>query len=150
MDFHSSDFDDPRQPLIKFLSYVRDLLDKLVYGNRAALAEDSSQGQGILDDDFIDDLESAWMEVQPQFIDVINSIGRAKDDALQQHGLWGVQLRLKLRIVNFFDRQFRTKGKSALKRLLDVIDDLLDSISDVVPGAKAIGEFKDAVKNCIR
>ena len=67
------------------------------------------------------------------------------DETLELHGLGGAQLSFKLfGAERAIERWRARRGRRLLKKALGWIDVLLDSLANVVPGAGAIKEFKDA------
>jgi hypothetical protein len=116
--------------------------------------------------EFID----AWRELQERFEAARRGLEEVDPDALAREGLTGAQLRLKLAL--FDDALDHLRGSSPpgdgprgplarlrrllgrrrgvarlFDKLLEVANVILDSLGDVIPGAGAIGEFKDEVKS---
>ena len=92
-------------------------------------------------------LSSAWAEIKQTLGGVRTVVRNAVDTVLQQAGLFGQQLALKLRIVrdawaNFWE--LGTVGR--LKVLLGCLARVLESLAKMVPGGEALFEFIGAVE----
>jgi len=95
----------------------------------------------------------AWDELQSAFDDVkqrVESENLTSDEHLQQVGLMGKQLELKLKGFSGAWDKFKSWGSvKILKTVLDWIDIILGSLASLIPGADAIEEFKDSAKKGI-
>jgi hypothetical protein len=99
---------------------------------------------------FVPDLQSAWSETANHFDTAIKALYACTERELEDHGLTGVSLRIKLRVIEWWNQEFVKRGKPVLSRLLKVIDGvLLDSILDLIKGSKLISEFKEVVDGAI-
>lgn len=127
----------PRSALVSFVRAVHDFLDELVHDPR---------NERLFLEQLLGPMRQAWREVEEQryFADVESGIERLSD-----HGLFGWQVAFKLAVIRFFYQRYLEVGKSVLKKLLDIIDDLLKSILDAIGGGGAIAEIKDFIKDSI-
>lgn len=95
-------------------------------------------------------------EQQGHLEKLTDAIGSASEETLRRHGLTGAQLRFKLTIVrlrerlsrrsarpNWPFRRFRMSG--FLRRLIEAIDNVLESLIDAVGVGGPLKEMKDAV-----
>jgi hypothetical protein len=130
---------EPREALSGFLRAAKQFLKSLVLENRSPLHET------LFWKDLAPDVFDAWMEVEPEFDATAERARHIPHELLVLHGLSGVQLRLKLRTVEFFHKRYQRFGRRAIKKVLDAIDNLLESIEDVLPGAGILSEFKEAL-----
>jgi hypothetical protein len=135
---------DSQERLELFLRSVRAFLGGLISSNEDPL------GNEVFHEVFLDDLRSAWAEVQEHFESAMAGIAKVPNEDLHRHGLDGSQLRLKFSVVRFYFGRFLKMGREALKSVLDPIDVVLNSVATVVPAVGAIVEIKDTVKSCVR
>ena len=135
----------PRGALVSFVRAVHDFLAELIQSNR------DRQGQHLFLEDLLRPMGRAWQEVEQQryFADVERGIERLTDGQLRDHGLFGWQLAFKLAVIRFFHQRYLAAGKGILRKLLDIIDDLLKSILEAIGGGGAIAEIKDFIKDSI-
>jgi hypothetical protein len=135
---------DPRPSLQGFLYTFRHFLHDLL------LNPSDGNGRPLFEKQFLDDLQKAWVETMPHFDDAIKALDKCSDEDLEKHGLVGVALRIKLRIVEWWNQQYARRGKPVLGRFLRVVDGaVLDSILDLIKGGKLISEFKEVVDGAI-
>ena len=99
----------------------------------------------------------AWKSVAPRFEAYAAAVQEAAESDLATHGLTGDELEFKVEAINFVARRFFKLGelstlsrrKKWLRKLLEIIDKLLKSILDAVPGGGAISEYKDFCESLI-
>ena len=141
--FESAGDGDPREELRGFLLSVRDLLHALIQ---------ESLGEEVFEEVLLDDLRSAWPDVQEHFESALRLVADVRYADLHMHGLVGSQLRLKLSVVRFYYRRFLETARRALdlKKLLNPIDVVLNSVAAIIPPVAAIAEFKEMTHCCIR
>jgi|GEM_PF-2620916 hypothetical protein len=140
--------DDPPLVLANFLKAVRKFLAELVETDRDSL------GDRLFVRALRNEMLAAWEEAQVHFDLAIeraeNSYLRLQPgNALYEHGLYGRQLRFKLAVIRYFYGQYLSVGKGILKKLIEMIDDLLKSILDAIGAGGAISEIKDFIKDSI-
>ena len=128
-------FADARAALAEYLDWVKSLLEEIVNEN----------GDELLVDDLRGLAQEAWTDVSTRIDEVIDSLTALAGDTLREHGLFGPQLRFKLKAVRIWFERWRN-GDCSLTDLLARVNDLLDSI----PGGGAIREYKDAVSASLR
>jgi hypothetical protein len=141
MEFPSySGFGDPRPALEAFLDTLRYFLHDLI-------TSENPKDAALFREEFVGDLKEAWSETQVHFDTAIKRVYSIDQSDIDAHGLGGVALRLKLRLIRFFHERYKEKGKIVLGKLFNVIDGaVLDSILDMLKVSKAISEFKEAAK----
>ena len=135
---------DPRPVLIKFLQQLRDFLDEIVTTDA-----DSLGSQGLFLHPLLEDMRAAWTEARPNFDGAIDRLSNLDLDRLRQHGLYGRQLRFKLAVIRFFYSRYLGVGRGILRKLIDIIDDLLKSLLDAMGTGGAISEIKDFIKDSL-
>lgn len=99
----------------------------------------------------------AWSEVSLRFEDLVLRAVDLDREMVALHGLGGVELRFKLATVAYWSRRvnaaailgFRRVWLGYIRRLLDSVDTLLDSLLNASNMGTAIKEFKDAVNGSI-
>ena len=99
-----------------------------------------------------DELRGAWAHFADDF-----SWDRAKlaiyyapDARLESHGLYGLQLRAKLRLFRLRLRRFTDRlTKKGLWKLINAADTVLDSIIAATGLDEALREIKDLLGNCV-
>lgn len=133
-----------RERLIEFLGDTLSLIDEL-------LAEGKDhQGNRVLSAEFLPAFRAAWREFNEQFPfeRVQTIIQRTPDERLVWAGLYGAQLELKLTTVAHLRSQFFSSGGGGwLKKLLDAIDRLLDSLIAASGIDEALKELKDILSD---
>lgn len=138
-----SDGAEPRELLQGLMRGLRELLDEIVSDNRDPL------GARIFPGDMIGDIRAAWTEARGSVEVVIQRIPPLSDGSLEEHGLRGAQLRFKLNaVLNLYSR-FLQFGKKFLKKLLEILDAILDSIAEITHAGGAIKEFKHILEQFI-
>ena len=96
------------------------------------------------------DVSNAWDNAQESFEDARDRLNKVAQETLEEHGLTGDQLRLKLRNVEkYFGDLISGMGSTALEKLLNVVNNLLDSIIQALGIPGVIKEIKDAIKSAL-
>lgn len=139
-----SDDASDTQRLVAFVQWVKKFL--------GALIEDA--GQEKLGDVFVPSLlpamKGAWEEGRQEFDRVATEVAELGPGQLRAHGLHGAQLRFKMATVAHWSSRILLPGSRPLiRRILDAIDTLLDSIIEAIPGGTAAKELKDAIRDSI-
>ena len=136
---------DPRETLVRFLQAVHDFLNEIVESNH------DPRGLRLFFEELLGPMRQAWQEVEDghHFQQVEDRIRELPEAKLRDHGLYGRQLTFKLAVIRFFHQRYLSYGKGILRRLLDIIDDLLKSILDAIGGGGAISEIKDFIKDSV-
>ncbi len=133
-----------RQRLVQFLKAVHEILDRLVKTGK------DPTGKPLFVPELQELMDAAWTEVVPVFWDTEKAIQDASEERLGGHGLFGKQLDFKLRVVDWLSGRFQALGGAKLlKRLLQAIENLLDSIIDAAGTGGAIKEIKEAIKSSV-
>jgi hypothetical protein len=136
---------------ITYLGYFVDWLEGFFYQVSENLSErDPATGAPLFNAAQIEFLPGVLAEMgqDKHFSRLREAVANADPQALEQHGLYGAQLRWKLSNINFSLARFIEQPTSVLfHRLLDSIDALLDSLVGAVPGGSAVKELKEAVRN---
>lgn len=141
---------DPTDTLDEFVKQVHDFLAEIVRSDR-----DPISAEPLFEQELVPAMRAAWDEVKRAglFDDVGMRIRDARprpEATFGPHGLTGQQLRFKLAVIRFFHGRYIARGgRRLLKKLLDIIDDLLDSILEALGVEGAISEIKDFIKDSI-
>ena len=134
---------DERERIQQFLNDVRALL--------AAVIETGQDPRGnrlIRDPDVLREVRAAWADSRQYFEAAHRAVAEAPDQRLREHGLYGNQIGAKFTVTGRHWTRFMNIGGGRLfRKLIDVIDDLLDSILQAIGASGAISEIKDLVKN---
>jgi hypothetical protein len=133
---------DPRQNLISMVLGLQRLLWFLAESrwkdDRNPLLIPTVYHQPLID---------ALRELDPHYGNLIEKTERLEDGSLDDHGLRGAQLRVKLHgIRDSFAKFFSNPIKGALKTLLEAIDVALDSLIQATGVGGAVKEIKDCIK----
>ena len=130
--------DLPIDNLEDFLEEVRKLFDNITY----------HWDQILIPAEFRKPLVEAWDELRPAIAslkDEVNSDDNATK--LEEAGLSGKQLQLKLGILNRVWEKFKDTGTAkVLRKLLGWINKILASLGAVLPGGEAVKELKEAIE----
>lgn len=97
-------------------------------------------------------IQRAGREFEEEFdlADASKKLREAPADNLREAGLFGSQLELKLAVVDRFKKAFkRLPWKPILKKLIDAIDSVLDSIVAAVGIGEALKELKDILRRLL-
>jgi hypothetical protein len=129
------------EQLVEFLDSTLDLLEDVVqHPNNLIYAEFQAQ------------LKRAWTEFSQEFdLNEARALVRALSQSrLRSFGLIGEQLKLKLQVITKWTEIFGGKrGKAILKKLLDAIDTLLESLLLAAGLSEALKEIKEAISNLL-
>ena len=137
---------DPRNTLVLFVRAVHDFLGEIVESNHDRFT------RPLFWEELLPPMRGAWREVEEHrhFPEVESRIQRLTEAQFRDHGLYGQQLAFKLAVIRFFYGRYLSFGKGILKKLLDIIDDLLKSILDAIGSGGAISEIKDFIRDSIQ
>src|SRR5215470_18314273 len=114
----------PIENIDQFFREIQDLVDNITGPWRSLLFEESDRGL----------LANAWTELKPRLAVIPQQILQISKGLLEQLGLDGAQLELKLSRLNQVWTNFKEKGKpKRLKKLLELIIDLLGSLKSAIP-----------------
>ena len=99
----------------------------------------------------------AWSRVSSRFEPYAEKVRSAESAVLEEHGLTDVELWFKLTAINLLANRFFTVfpeaplsiGRRLVSKLLEIIDKVLKSLIDAVPGGGAITEYKDICESLI-
>lgn len=135
---------EDREKLTKFLSDTYELLDEIIQNGRDHL------GNTIIPNESLIFFQNAWKEYQEQCpLDRARAVIMAtRDDQFIWAGLYGEQLILKLHVINQFRNKFNNFGGAKwIKKLLDAIDRVLDSLIAATGIDEALKELKDILSD---
>lgn len=98
-------------------------------------------------EDLIIEAAQAWKEFESDFPPerFTRSVIRFGERRLRAHGLHGAQLRYKLKTVEIASDEGNKEKKGWKRKLLGVLDNLLESIGCGLPGYGALKELKDSL-----
>jgi hypothetical protein len=142
-NFAELDYREPRAALEGFVIYLRDFLDEIVR------EQHSPVGEPLFWPQLTEALREAWDAERRRFEPVARLAHDLTDVSLEDHGLQGSALRLKLAVVDFWHRRYKAVGKTAVRRLIEALNDLLKSYLAAVGANEALAEIKDFVRNCL-
>ncbi|OYW55475.1 MAG: hypothetical protein B7Y80_16855 [Hyphomicrobium sp. 32-62-53] len=142
-NFEALDYRDPRKALEEFVLNLREFLNELVK------EQHSPAGEPLFWPQLTEDLVAAWSAESERFAPISKQARELKDGTLRDHGLEGAALKLKLGVVDFWHRRYRIVGKTALRRLIEALNDLLKSYLAAIGANEALAEIKDFIRNCL-
>jgi len=146
--FGFNNYTTDQERLKAFVKAVDELLSTTIKSGSWELSEPSLKTKLRLDTEVLDAARAALDEFhqQQQIQKIVTSIDQASTSVLSSHGLNGAQLQFKLKNVEHRERRFRFRPLAGpLRRLVQAIDTLLDSILDALHIGKALKELKDGV-----
>lgn len=93
------------------------------------------------------DAKVAWVQFKEDYPKktFTRSVSHFSKKRLTSHGLYGAQLKYKLHTVEITANNVKSKKPGWKKKLLDVLDNLIESIGDGLPGYGALKELKDSL-----
>jgi hypothetical protein len=139
-------FRQDRETLVSFLRSTYDLL-RNIYTEGV-----DPKGEPLVPDDFRELLSDAWSEFAENFNleEAERRIRGLSPARMIAFGLFGAQLRLKLRVIDRLRENWLTNGgKEILKKLIDAIDTLLDSLLAATGIDEALKELKDILSGLL-
>lgn len=139
--------DPDRNALVAFLKETTAFLHDLVKEKT-----DPKSQELLFPKDYHHDIDDAWAEFREHwnFSLAERAIAEAPTTRLHQAGLFGAQLRLKLRLIRELRDLFRRMGgKGILRRLFKAIDNLLGSIGAVTGVGHALEEIKEVLNDLL-
>jgi len=132
-----------RERIQQFLNDVYQLL-----GDVIEAGHDPKGNTLISDRDVLREVRAAWADSGQYFESAHRAVREVPERRLHEHGLYGNQLGAKFTVTGRHWTRFLSRGGGRLfRRLIEVIDDLLDSILQALGASGAISELKDLVKN---
>ena len=149
-----TDQDEDRKKILAFLWQTYDFIEK-------ELIPAIVDNQIPEEKDLCRQTRGAWAEFKENFAELCSReysdrkpyndlIRNADDDLLRRKGLSGAQLKLKLDIVDYFRRKKSSSSAFKwLKKMIDAIDALLDSILRALGIDSALKELKDGLATLI-
>jgi hypothetical protein len=148
MEYDASPFEfpdnlEPGRALSKFLFAVRRFLGQLVQSN------ESPRYEPLFDPDLLPDMRAAWKEVSQYVVVLEEAALSVSNTMIFTHGLYGPQWRFKLNVVRYCHSLYVSRGRRVLRKLLEAIDNLLESIEAALPGSTLVSEFKKALEIAI-
>jgi len=105
-------------------------------------------------------LRDDWTEARPAFLKAKESLASVKDKELSDHGLIGAPLKSKIRFLETVTKRVRWQvdrihwpaiaiHRKILAWLLEVQDNLLDSMADVLPPLGVVAELKKQLESAL-
>lgn len=142
---NAQDFAQDREDLITFLNDTYRFVQNIYEGN-------DPQSKQIVPNDLREMLLSAWSEFEGDFNldEAQNRIRSLSEERMIAFGLYGAQLRLKLTIIARLRSEWLDfGGDNILKKLIDAIDTLLDSLIAATGINEALKELKDILRGLL-
>ncbi len=133
-----------RNRVIEFIRETYALIGELI------AEEGNHRGHRVLPEVLLPSFRAAWQKFNEQFpVDRAEAtIRQTPDDRFFRAGLYGAQLSLKLSMIaRCRSRYFSLGGARLLKKLLDAIDRLLDSLIAATGIDEALKELKDILRD---
>lgn len=130
--------------LVGFLRWTREVLTELV---------SEAQYTPAYVPALYANLGPAWAPTSELLDDLIRGVQELAPSRLAAHGLAGAPLRLKLEVVIYWWTRLRRATKrlrAPMRRLLDALDTLLESIVAALGVGEAVVEMKETIKNALR
>ena len=126
----------------QFVDWVLDALRHLV---------EDEEYRELFVDDLHGDMRAAWNDADGTFDELPEAVAALHPRQVVLHGLAGAQLRFKLATVRYWAERFLGDGGNGfvLRRLLDSIDTLLDSLLAATGAGSSLKELKDAVRSSV-
>jgi len=125
-----------------FVLWVKSILESLAT---------EEQYQNLFVEELRDSVREAWYDDPEAFDNLSRDVYELDDDKVALHGLGGIQLGIKLRIVNYWAGQFMDIGTTfILRKLFDAIDTLLGSLLNALGGGTLLEELKESIWNCLK
>jgi hypothetical protein len=137
---------EARDQMFSFIQEVHDIV------GRTANEPYDQRGRLLVLEEMEGELKEAWQSFNEDFSwdRVKDAIYGAPDEHLQNHGLYGAQLRAKFNLVRSrIRRYFDGITKKKLLQLIDAMDTVLDSIIAATGMDGAIKEMKDLLRNSV-
>jgi len=139
--FQAPDAKDDRDRLHHFLDATHAFFDELIQEGK------DGHGTALFVPDMAPLIQASWNDLAHQFQEVHRGVESEWGEKLDEAGLTGNQLALKLGVVERLHARYESMGgHNALERVLDAIGNLLDSIVKATRVGEALKEFKEAVK----
>lgn len=134
-----------QERLSRFVYDVGILLDHLVQSGTDV------HGDQVLSENLLPYANAAWQQAVAQRVHNVRfDLREANENRLARHGLLGIELEFKLRALEaIWDRYLTQGGGQLLKKVLDIIDDVLQSILEAIGASGALDEFKSVLTNSI-
>jgi hypothetical protein len=133
--------DRDREEIERFVSSTVDLLRSV-----------STEHLHLFPEELRQNISAAWGEFERDFnrTRALETARKIRRDRAIWAGLYGAQLGLKLSVVSYWRRKWNLKvtGKF-LKKLLDAIDTVLDSLIAATGLDEALKELKDILSNSV-
>lgn len=141
------DLDNQQDPAKReqFVSWVLETLTSLVTNQDGDDDQLFVQGLRVA-------MNAAWNEAHAGFAELPAAAAALPLEQVRRHGLAGDQLAFKLATVRYWAGQFQDADQSpgfVLRRLLDAIDTLLDSLLAAIGVGSSLKELKDAVRDSL-
>lgn len=130
----------------------REALERFASGVVPLLRSLATEHIHLFPPELQEDIGAAWKEFEEDF-DEPGFIAAARDirtPRAKWAGLYGAQLRLKLAVVGYWRRKWNASVSTRiLKKLLDAIDTVLDSLIAATGLGEALKELKDILGNSV-
>lgn len=133
---------EAKQKLKSFLEDIENILDELV-----------NKRESFFKKEYCDRIYKAWNEIADDFhFEKLKAhCVLISSDKLQDHGLYGEQLKFKISVFNDYKNEF-SRGNPwynfrVRDKLFKIMNDILSSIVNAIGFGGAIKEFKDFLEN---
>ena len=130
----------------------REELERFVSGTVRLIGDVATQHTHLFPPKLHQDIAAAWSEFDQDF-DRERALSLAREIPEERAiwaGLYGAQLQLKLAVVRYWRSKWnRFSTGKVLKKLLDAIDTVLDSLIAATGLDEALKELKDILSNSI-
>lgn len=151
MPITASMADEAKRQIVEFVSSTRSLIRNVIREDYRLPPDVQFRPYSFIEDVRVP-LFLAWEEFDADFAmeDVEGRVSRTSPEILRAFGLYGAQLRAKLKLIKTLTGRFvLTPTRAILAQLLEAIDVLLDSVIKATGIYESIKEIKDLTKSSL-
>ncbi len=124
----------------EFIEWLRTALREIVAGRH----------QDLVVPDLRASIQSLWEAGESRFEGLASAVTDISPRNVERYGVGGQELRSKLEIVAYWWARFLGRGTvEILRRALEAVDTLLESILGALGAGDAIAELKDGIRNAL-
>ncbi|MCP3439926.1 hypothetical protein [Bradyrhizobium sp. CCGUVB14] len=144
---------DDRAQLQHFVEYFLAVVEEIIQKKASEVHAVPPKlfSKNLLPEDLESLFRDAWLVCRERDVPpLVEEIKTVPIQELQRHGLVGVELKAKLASLSRISQWLWAKPTlKALKKLLDMIDSLFESLVEAIPGGHGLAELKEAIENLL-